>query len=311
MHYTGTIWRPPYEADSLLLEATADCTHHCCKFCTLYENLPFRFRMSPLEDIEADLREAQLWACDPLARLSAQLQGLPRPEGPRRVFLVGANPFVLLPQRLEAIAQKIRDYLPACQTIGCFSRVTDIALKTHEELQRLRQLGFDNLTIGVETADDEALAFMDKGYTAEEALRQVKRLDEAGISYSFLYLAGISGAGLGRRGALASADWFNQTRPRIIGSSMLTVYPESRLYSEIQAGRWREESELEKLEEVRLLVERLEIPVRFATLGASNAVQVDGTLPRDRRQMLAHLAAVCRSENETELRRYRTSLRHL
>lgn len=37
MHYTGTIWRPPYEADSLIIEATAGCTHHRCKFCTLYE----------------------------------------------------------------------------------------------------------------------------------------------------------------------------------------------------------------------------------------------------------------------------------
>lgn len=35
MHYTGTIWRPPYEAASLLLEVTAGCTHHKCKFCTL------------------------------------------------------------------------------------------------------------------------------------------------------------------------------------------------------------------------------------------------------------------------------------
>ena len=32
MHYTGTIWRPPYEAGSLLLEVTAGCTHHKCKF---------------------------------------------------------------------------------------------------------------------------------------------------------------------------------------------------------------------------------------------------------------------------------------
>ena len=60
MHYTGTIWRPPYEADSLLLEATAGCTHHRCKFCTLYDNLPFPFRMSPLPDVEADLLEAQM-----------------------------------------------------------------------------------------------------------------------------------------------------------------------------------------------------------------------------------------------------------
>lgn len=59
MHYTGTIWRPPYEADSLLLEVTAGCTHHKCKFCTLYNDLPFKFRMSPMEDIENDLREVQ------------------------------------------------------------------------------------------------------------------------------------------------------------------------------------------------------------------------------------------------------------
>ena len=49
MHYTGTIWRPPYESGSLLLEAAAGCTHHRCKFCTLYDELPFRFRLSPLD----------------------------------------------------------------------------------------------------------------------------------------------------------------------------------------------------------------------------------------------------------------------
>ena len=66
MHYTGTIWRPPYEASSLLLEVTAGCTHHKCKFCTLYNDLPFKFRMSPLEDVESDLQEAQLWSTDPI-----------------------------------------------------------------------------------------------------------------------------------------------------------------------------------------------------------------------------------------------------
>ncbi len=57
MHYTGTIWRPPYEAASLLLEVTAGCTHHRCKFCTLYADLSFRFRMSPMEEFEEDLAE--------------------------------------------------------------------------------------------------------------------------------------------------------------------------------------------------------------------------------------------------------------
>ena len=47
MHYTGTIWRPPYESGSLLLEAAAGCTHHRCKFCTLYDELPFRIWPRP------------------------------------------------------------------------------------------------------------------------------------------------------------------------------------------------------------------------------------------------------------------------
>lgn len=310
MHYTGTIWRPPYEAGSLLLEVTAGCTHHKCKFCTLYSELPFQFRLSPLEDVEADLREAQMLVNDPVYRLSAQLQGLPR-EQVRRVFLVGANPFAIHFDRMRTIAEMIRTYLPSCETIGCFSRVTDIARKTDGELRELCRLGFAGLSVGAETGDGEALAFMDKGYEPEDIIRQARRLDEAGITYNFMYLSGISGAGRGVEGALESAKVFNQTRPRIIGSSMLTVYQESRLYGEIQAGRWKEESELEKLEELRTLIAHLEIPVYFATLGASNAVWVQGTLPEDREAMTARLAEVCRAENEAPFRHYRTALPHL
>lgn len=114
MHYTGTVWRPPYEAGSLLLEVAAGCTHHRCKFCTLYSELPFCFRLSPLEDVEADLQEAQMLANDPLGRLSAQLQGLPRGRV-RRVFLVGANSFALRFDRLKEIAERIRTYLPSAR----------------------------------------------------------------------------------------------------------------------------------------------------------------------------------------------------
>lgn len=311
MHFHGTIWRPPYEAESLLLQATAGCTHHACKFCTLYENLPFRFRMSPLEEIEADLGEAQLWGTDPMTLLSARLQGLPRPQGPRRVFLVGANPFVLLPKRLEDIAELIRRYLPTVETIGCFARVTDVGLKSGEELRRLRSLGYDGLTVGVETGDDRALAFMNKGYKARDIVEQAARLDEAGISYSFFYLAGISGAGRGTEGALRTAEVFNQTHPRRVGSSMLTVFPNSELYREIQAGSWKEESELEKLGELKTLMEHLSVPTRFETEGASNLIHVRGDLPEDRERLAGCLERLIAGADEEALRACRVNLTHL
>ena len=99
--------------------------------------------------------------------------------------------------------------------------------------------------------------------------------------------------------------------PKIIGSSMLTIYPESELYEEIQKGNWAEESELEKLNELKTLIEHLEIPVYFATLGASNAVWVEGTLPKNKETMIAQLEKICHPDNEAVLRQYRTNLPHL
>lgn len=311
MHYTGTIWRPPYEASSLLLEVTAGCTHHKCKFCTLYHDLPFKFRMSPLEDVESDLQEAQLWSTDPIAMLTARLQGIPRPQRIQRAFLTGANPFVLKYERLMAIADLIRQYVPSIKTIGCFARITDVTLKSDEELASLHRAGYDGLTIGIETGDDEALKFMNKGYAAADIVKQCQRLDRAGIHYSFFYLVSISGAGRGEIGAKATADVCNQLHPTLIGVNMLTIYPESELYREIQRGNWKEESEIEKYKEIRTLLESLEIPTQFAALGASNAFQFQGTLPEDKDTLAAALDKIIETVKEDDLREYRVNLRHL
>lgn len=299
MHYTGTIWRPPYEAYSLLLEVTAGCTHHKCKFCTLYNDLPFSFRMSPLEDIEADLQEAQ--------RRHRRFPG----SQIKRVFLTGANPFVLKYDRLMEIAELIHSYFPKADSIGSFARVTDITLKSDKELAALHEAGYDGLTIGIETADDTALMFMDKGYLAADILEQCGRLERAGIRYYFFYLAGISGAGRGEEGARLTAAVCNRIHPGIVGANMLTVYPDSRLYEEIQRGNWREESETEKYQEIRTLVQELSIPTVFAAMGASNAFQMWSELPREKEKLLAFLDDVIKNVGEDELRRYRENVHHL
>lgn len=310
MHYTGTIWRPPYEASSLLLEVTAGCTHHSCKFCTLYEDLPFQFRMSPLEDIESDLQEAQMLFHPPGSRQTARLFGR-RAEPVHRVFLTGANPFVLRFDRLLSIAGLIKKYLPETESIGCFARVTDIGLKSDEELAALRNAGYTGLTIGVETGDEEALNFMNKGYHAAEIVTQCQRLDKAGIRYSFFYLTGISGAGRGDAGAKQMAEVCNQLHPDWIGANMLTIYPNSELYREIQKGNWQEETETEKYRELKTLIEHLTIPVVFAAMGASNAFQLYGKLPEEREKLLVTVDKIITEVGEEELRQYRKHLKHL
>lgn len=299
MHYTGTIWRPPYEASSLLLEVTAGCTHNQCKFCTLYEELPFKFRMSPVEIIREDLKEA------------GEVYKSPKHHPITRTFLTGANPFVLSFAKLMEIADSIRQEFPEMKTIGSFARITDITLKTDEELAILGENGFDGLTIGIETGDDQALSFMNKGYEAADILTQCRRLDKAGIRYSFFYLVGISGAGRGEIGARATADVINQLHPLIVGANMLTIYPESELYEEIQKGNWQPESELEKYSEIRLLIENLNVSTTFAAMGASNAFQIQGDLPRDKQTLLAEVDHIIGNFSERELQDYRRRVYHL
>lgn len=310
MHYTGTIWRPPYEADSLILEATAGCTHRACKFCTLYDELPFKFKAADLHTMESDLLEAQTWFHDPLSKIETRLFSLPSPKR-CRVFLAGANPFALKAKRLLEISNLVHEYFPTVETIGCFARVTDVASKTDEELTALREAGYTGLTIGVETGDDKALAFMDKGYAAQDIVAQCARLDAADIAYAFFYLAGISGKGRGIEGARLTAAVCNQTRPSLIGANMLTIYKNSELYQEILDGNWEEETEVEKYQEVKALVEGLEIPVEFAMLGASNPVMLQGSLPEHRAQIIAALDRVIVEIGEEKLRHYRTNLKHL
>ena len=55
---------------------------------------------------------------------------------------------------------------------------------------QLKNAGYDGLTIGIETGDDEALTFMHKGYTLNDIVLQCQRLDRAGISYNSSILQG-------------------------------------------------------------------------------------------------------------------------
>ena len=291
-HFTGTVWRPPYEARSVLLQATVSCTHRACKFCTLYGDL--RFRLAPAEEIDADLA------------LAARYQ--PRA---RRVFLVGANPFVLSYGRLVRLADRIRDFLPKVRSIGMFARIDDIAAKSDGELRELRARGITGLTIGSETGDDPSLAFMNKGFTAADIREQCRRLDAAGIEYYLTYMTGLAGRGHGARAARATAALFNELHPYIIGVVSLTLFPEAPLAADVAAGRFVEATERERLEELRTFLAELVVPTTLMGHTVSNAVPLLGRLPEERGRLLRELDEALARCSEAELAAYRRGIGHL
>lgn len=292
LHFTGQVWRPPYEAQSQLLQLTSGCTWHKCKFCSLYHGTPFR--MSPLSEMEEDLKTIRQW--QPRAR---------------RVYLTGANPFALSYNKLLDVALLLRKYLPHLISFGMFARVTDIVPKSVEELKNLHHLKLDSINIGIETAHDPTLERMNKGYRAVDILEQLSKLDVAGIRYNVFYLNGLGGKGNGIANAIATADVLNRLHPCIINIVSLTIFPESQLFREMTDGIYEEEPEIERLVEMRTLIERLTIKTDLLGHHVSNTIPITGALPDDKAAIIAELDRAITSFPEKELKAYHDRIGHL
>lgn len=268
MHYTGTIYRPPFEARSLLLQVTTGCSHNRCSFCTMYRDE--QFRVESLEQIEEDLEEAREYVPDVT-----------------RVFLENGDPFALSADRLEQIAVMIHAYLPKVDTIAMYASIKNVIGKTDEELRRLRILGINELNIGVESGLDEALSYMNKGYTAEQAVYELMRLKAAGIEYGANIILGCAGAERRYENAAATAALLNETEPYLIFTGTIHSDPGCPLYEEIQSGRFLESTFGEYLDEEERLLELLDLTgCYFFGLHPSNIVRMDGNLPEDQEAML-------------------------
>lgn len=271
MTYTGPVFRPPFEANSLLLEVTVGCSHNKCTFCTMYKDVPFH--VSPIEQIEHDLIEAK--------RLYGSV---------RRVFLVNADPFVLSASRLKEIAEKINEVFPEIETITMYASIKNISGKTDEELKELRKLKINELNIGLETGMDEALNKLNKGFTLEEARTQLKRLNKAGIDFSVNIIIGAAGSGKSIENAIATSKIINEVNPYLIFIATMHVDQGSVLQDEMKAGTFVENTLGDNLLEELELLKRLDLQkTTFYGLHTSNVIPLVGMLPREKDKLIDQL----------------------
>ena len=268
MKYTGLTYRPPFEANSLLLQVTRGCSHNSCAFCTMYRDTPFG--EETMEQIERDIDEA------------AQMN-----LNTHRAFLVNGDAFCLPAQKLAKIAEMIGEKLPQIRTIAMYASIRNIQEKTDEELRMLRQLGINELNIGVESGMDAVLDYMNKGYTVAEAKAELLRLKEAGFDYALNIIFGAAGSGNQEEHARQTAQLVNDVQPFLIFTGTVHTDPGCPLYDAVQEGSFVECTIGEYLEEEELFIQDLELERCFYFgLHPSNVIQLQGWLPDDKEEML-------------------------
>lgn len=292
MHFTGRTWRPPYEAHSVIIQATSGCTYNRCAFCNLYKGECFQ--MSPLAEFEEDLAEIKRY----------------QPNA-RRIFWTGANPFAMSYEQLKLRALTVRDYLIKCQTMAMFASIRDIRDKEVWQLKKLRAMGINGLSIGVESGDNETLALANKGYTAADILEQCRKLDEAGMEYYFVYMTGLAGTGNGQRNAIRSAEVFNRLNPYFISVDSLTLFAGTKLYELQRQGLFVPADEKERILELQIFINRLMIRTHLFANTVSNFAPVTAYLPYERGKVTAALQFVLEHTDEEKMRAYRNSLKSL
>lgn len=239
MRYTGQVYRHPIESDTPLLEVTAGCSHNKCSFCTMYNET--KFEISPMENVIEDIKE--------LRKKSRNIE---------RIFLINGEPFALPVKMLVEIGEAINKYIPEIKTITCYASIKGIKRKSLEDLKTLRKLNFNQLHIGLETAYDDALVVMNKGFTQKEAYESIEKLVEAGFEWDSILMLGVAGKGLGEVHIKQTAELLNKYPPYLV-SLMTTSVPAGTPLEKLRDNNeFMECTELEKIEEEKLLLELID-----------------------------------------------------
>ena len=228
--------------------------------------------MEQLEQIEDDLKEAK--------SIYGSID---------RIFLVNGDASVLKADYLKAIALKIKKYFPECKTITMYASIQNIKAKTDEELKELRELGINDLYVGIESG-------------VEEAKKQLARLNKFNITHMALLMLGVAGKGNGERTAKQTAKLLNETKPGLIWVGTLGVFEGTKMHEEVKEGTFIEVSEMENLMELKTLINDIKLEnIPFYCVHTTNVIPVLGMLHRDKEKMLEKINSGIKSLGEETL----------
>jgi radical SAM superfamily enzyme YgiQ (UPF0313 family) len=272
MRYEGDVYRPPSEAESLIIQLTIGCAHNSCTFCTMYKNDKFRIRS--LDEVFEDLEWVKRYY----------------PYRFDRVFLADGDALIVKTPDLITLLDKIFELFPHVRRVTTYGAAKDVLQKSHEEMCQLRQHGLEMVYIGAESGSDKVLTDVCKGVTAAETVEACQKLKQAGIKTSMTLITGLGGKADSREHAIESAKLVSAAKPEYLGLLTLTMGASAPLTQKYRRGEFEILSPAEFLEEQKLFLEHVDSEgTVLRSNHVSNYVALAGTLNRDREEMIARL----------------------
>jgi len=265
------LFRPPGEADSLILQIDQGCPHNRCTFCGMYRGL--RYHCLPLSQINT--------------LISAEAR---RHPGAPRIFLADGDVMRRPFEDLQAILNLLDERFPRLARVSLYANGSSIAAKSEPQLRALRSLKLHTLYMGLESGDEAILKRCHKGETARQMIEAGVRAQTAGLRMSVMVLLGLGGTAGSGQHVEHTAAAINGMQPRLLSALRVIPVAGTELYEQAASGDFRPLTEWEAVRELRDLIDRLEVQSTvFRANHSSNVVPLEGRLPRDKERLLAEL----------------------
>jgi radical SAM superfamily enzyme YgiQ (UPF0313 family) len=286
IRYIEPVFRPPSEAQSLILPLTDGCSWNRCTFCEMYAAPQKRFRALEERGVLASIDRCA-------EEFGAQV---------RRVFLADGDALVLSTRRLLNVLEAIRTRLPSVHRISSYCLPRNLRKKSAAELKQLREAGLVLVYVGAESGDDEVLAKVNKGETYASTLDALQRLSEAGIRRSVMILNGLGGKALSAQHAENSAKLLNAAQPEF-AATLVVNFPTGEQRFRAGFPEWEPLPLSGLITEMERFLSRLELTQTvFRSDHASNRLVLKGTLSADKARLLAKIRFALEQPDAVQLR---------
>lgn len=284
IHYDEPLFRPPSEADSLILQVTYGCSWNKCSFCEMYTSKNFKVKKE-----EEVLKEIQ-----DVAKLMPDV---------RKVFLADGNPMVLSTKKLLTILNAIHKAFPKNRRVSTYALPQDILSKSKEELIELREAGLKMVYVGIESGDDQVLQMINKSETSSSTIEGLLKAKEAGIKLSVIILEGVGGMSYSEQHAINSAKILNHIQPELASLLVLSFPYGVEQYKQRFLGKYVPMSIPDLLKEMRIFISNIELESTiFRSNHASNYLVLNGILSRDKQLFLDKINFTIENPNLAGLR---------
>ncbi len=265
------LFRPPAEADSVILQIDEGCPWNRCTFCGMYKAIPFRKRSLDLIAF--------------MIRQEAALNG-----DARRIFLADGDVMRRPFDELACILRLLAESFPRLARVSLYANGSSILTKSDAQLAMLRTLRLHTLYMGLESGDDTILQGCCKGETASAMVEAGRKAQAAGLRMSVMILLGLGGRERCQQHVAHTAEAINQMQPRLLSVLRVIPLPGTRLHTDTANGHFAMPTEYETVQELRALVEQLQVHgTVFRANHSSNIIPIEARLPQDKQTLLASL----------------------